>query len=96
MTQTPVTESKEVKGYREEFQVMGEQMLAKVKELYHESNVRHIVIKHEGQTILEFPLAVGLVTAFMVPQLAAIGAISALFAQFTVEVVRVEEPKTTL
>ena len=71
-------------------------MLAKAKELFHESTVRHVAIKHEGQTIMEFPLSVGLVTAFMVPQLAAIGAISAFFAQFTIEVVRFEEPKTTM
>ncbi len=92
-TETPVVEPKEFKGYVEEIQVRGEQMLAKVKELYHESNVRHVVIKHEGQAIMEFPLSVGLVTAIMAPQLAAIGAISALFAQFTIEVVRFEEPK---
>ena len=100
MTQTetpleePVVDPNEFKGYREEIQVRSEQLFAKAKELFHESNVRHVVIKHEGATIMEFPLSVGLVTALMVPQLAAVGAISALFAQFTIEVVRFEEPKT--
>jgi Domain of unknown function (DUF4342) len=100
MTKTPlvepVVEPKEPKGYREVFMVPSEQMFAKVKELYHESTVRHIVIKHEGKIVMEFPVSVGLMTAFMVPQLAAVGAISALFTNFTIEVVRVEEPMPTM
>ncbi len=81
----------------EELQVVGEQLLAKVKELLHEGNVRRIIIKQEGQTIMEIPLAVGVVSVIVAPMLAAIGAISALITQCTIEVVRVErtEPPTS-
>ena len=38
----------------EELQVMGEQLLTKVKELVHEGNVRRIIIKQEGHTLSSF------------------------------------------
>jgi len=78
--------------YQEELQVMGEQLLARVKELVHEGNVRRIIIKQEGHTIMEIPLTVGVVGVLVAPALAAIGAIGALIAQCSIEVVRSERP----
>ena len=92
----PEVETKKERGYREELQVMGEQLLTKVKELLHEGNVRRIIIKHEGQTVMEFPLTVGVVSALAMPQLVAIGAISALLAQYSIEVVRIEESRPAM
>ena len=92
---TPVeteVEPKKEHGYLEEMQVMGEQMVTKVKELLHEGNVRRIIVKSEGRTVMELPLTVGVVSVFAIPQLVAIGAISALLAQYSIEVVRSEEP----
>ena len=96
MTQTDPN-SVEQKTTYEELQVVGEQLLAKVKELLHEGNVRRIIIKQEGQTIMEIPLTVGVVSVIIAPMLAAIGAISALITQCSIEVIRVErtEPPTT-
>jgi len=91
MTQTDITDM-EQKTFQEELQVMGEQLLTKVKELIHEGNVRRIIIKQDGQTIMEFPLTVGVVGAFAAPVLVAIGAISALVYQCSIEVVRSEPP----
>src|SRR3989440_7621841 len=78
--------------YQEELQVMGEQLLTRVKELIHEGNVRRIIIKQEGRTILEIPLTVGVVGVLVAPVLAAIGAIGALIAQCSIEVIRSEPP----
>ena len=78
--------------YQEELQVMGEQLLSRVKELVHEGNVRRIIIKQEGHTIMEIPLTVGVVGAIMAPALVAIGAIGALLSQCSIEVVRSERP----
>src|SRR5579863_3816361 len=62
MTQTdPNMENKQGYQYQEELQVMGEQLVSKVKELIHEGNVRRIIIKQDGHSIMEFPLTVGLV-----------------------------------
>ena len=96
---TPVeseVEMKKERGYREELQVMGEQLLTKVKEVLHEGNVRRIIIRHEGRTVMELPMTVGVVSALAMPQLVAIGAISALLAQYSIEVVRIEGPKSTM
>ena len=78
--------------YQEELQVMGEQLLSRVKELVHGGNVRRIIIKQEGHTIMEIPLTVGVVGAIMAPALVAIGAIGALLSQCSIEVVRSERP----
>lgn len=96
MTQTDskTPQGDQFQGYREEFQVASGDMVATVKRLIHESNVRRIIIKHEGQNVLEIPLTVGLIGTLLVPWLAAVGAISAVMTHCTVEVVRTEHPDT--
>ncbi|HLI08031.1 MAG TPA: DUF4342 domain-containing protein [Ktedonobacteraceae bacterium] len=92
MTQND-TGNVETKNYTDELQVMGEQLLSKVKELVHEGNVRRIIIKDQnGHTILEIPLTIGVVGAILAPTAAAIGAIGALLAQCSIQVVRSEPP----
>jgi hypothetical protein len=89
MSQDPIDQGQR---YQEELQVMGEQLVSKVKEVIHEGNVRRIIIKQDGHTIMEFPLTVGLVGVIVAPALAAIGAIGALIAQCSIEVIRSERP----
>ena len=75
----------------EELRVSGEGLLAKIKELVHQGNVRHIAIKNEqGTTLVDIPLTLGVVGALVAPQLAAIGAIAALVADCTIVVEKVE------
>jgi len=77
---------------RNEFKVKGEELLARIKELIHQGNVSRIIIKdEEGKTYLEIPVTLGLIGALVVPVLAAIGALAALAANFTIEVIRKEE-----
>lgn len=74
---------------KEEFRVSGEELLAKVKQLIREGNIRRIIIKNkEGKTLMELPLTIGVVGAVLAPPLAAIGAIAALVTECTVIVVR--------
>ncbi len=71
----------------EEFRVNGEELIAKVKQLVHEGNIRRIVIKNkDGRTIMEIPLTFGVVGALLAPTLAAIGAIAALVSEATLVV----------
>lgn len=71
----------------EEFQINGEMLLSKIKELIHEGNIRRILIKNEdGKTLLEIPVTLGVAGAILAPQLAAIGAIAALVTRCTVVV----------
>lgn len=89
MTQTdpnaPYIGQRPGQEYREELHVMGEQLATTVERLIHEGNVRRIIIKHEGHTILEIPLIIGVLVA---PMLAAVGAIGAALTNCTVEVTR--------
>ncbi len=85
----------ETKNYQEELTVFGDQLLTRVRELVREGNVRRIIIKQEGHTILEIPLTVGVVGVLVAPALAAIGAIGALIAQCSIEVIRSERPGTS-
>jgi hypothetical protein len=82
----------EEKVRTEEFQVRGEMLIAKIKELLHEGNIRRVVIKNEeGRTLIDIPLTVGVVGAILAPQLAAIGAIAALVTRGTIVVERVDK-----
>ena len=76
--------------YTESFRVAGQQLVAAVKKLLHEGNVRRVIIKHGGHTIAEFPLTVGVIGAVLAPMLAAIAAIAAAVQECTIEVERVE------
>ena len=79
------------KSFYEEFSVTGEEILAKVKELLHEGNIRRIIIKDkEGRTLIEVPLTLGVVGVILVPVWAAIGAIAALVAEATIVVEKSE------
>lgn len=72
----------------ETFKVKGDDLLKRVKELVHEGNVRRVVVKQGAQTVVEFPVNVGLVGAVAAPALAALGAVAALLAECTIEVER--------
>lgn len=80
------------RDFIEELPVLGEQLVTKVRELVHEGNVRRIIIKQDGHTIVEIPLTIGVVGVILQPALVAIGAIGALLAQCSIEVVRTERP----
>jgi hypothetical protein len=75
----------------EEFQVNGEAVVAKIREILHAGNVRRIIIKNEaGQSLIEIPLTLGVVGAVLLPVWAAIGAIAALAANLRIVVERVD------
>lgn len=81
----------EEKFRTEEFRVDGEDLIAKVKNLINEGNIRRIIIKDkEGKIIFEIPLTFGVVGALIAPQLAALGAIAALLSEATVVVEKTE------
>jgi hypothetical protein len=81
----------EEKIHTEEFQVKGEEIVSKIKEILLEGNIRRVVIKNEsGRILIDIPLTIGVVGALLVPQLAAIGAIAALLSHGTIVVEKVE------
>lgn len=75
------------KVHTEEFRVEGEKVVAKIKELLHEGNIRRIILKDkEGRILIEIPLTIGVVGVVLLPVWAAIGAIAALAAELTIVV----------
>ncbi|MCB0697355.1 MAG: DUF4342 domain-containing protein [Chitinophagaceae bacterium] len=77
---------------KETFEVHGEQLVKKIKELIAEGNVRKVTIKdHEGKELMSFPLTIGVVGALLAPILAAVGALAALVGDCTIAVEREEE-----
>ena len=77
----------------EEYEVAGDDLLSKVREIIHEGNVRRVIIKHEdGHTLVEIPLnagvAITVLTVALAPVFVAIGAIAALVTKVTVVVER--------
>ena len=69
----------------EEFKVSGAGLKAKLKEIVRKGTVRRVVIKNaQGRTVLDIPLAAGVVGAALLPFWAAVGGIAALAADYTI------------
>jgi hypothetical protein len=79
----------------EEIQVMGTNLVEKVKELIHEGNVQRVIIKNEqGYTLVEIPVTIAVIGGVAAPVLAAVGAIATVVTKCTVVVERREPPVT--
>jgi len=79
----------------ESINVKGRHLVKKVKELVREGNVRRIIIKNsDGKTVIEVPVTVGVVGFLIAPTIAAIGALAAVAADYSIEVER-DSPDTT-
>ncbi|MEW6141954.1 MAG: DUF4342 domain-containing protein [Chloroflexota bacterium] len=76
-----------------EFKVNGDELVARVKQLIHEGNIRRVRVKQGGKVLLEMPLSIGAPVAAVgilaAPVLAALGALAALVTECTVEVEKV-------
>jgi predicted ArsR family transcriptional regulator len=71
-----------------------ETILNQLKKLIEEGNIRRVVVKQRGRTVAEFPLTAGVIGAVIAPVAAAIGALSALLAECSIEVEKTEVEKS--
>ncbi|HEY7497170.1 MAG TPA: DUF4342 domain-containing protein [Vicinamibacterales bacterium] len=76
--------------WREKIEGTTEQILAQIKRLIDEGNIRRVVVKQQGRVIAEFPLTVGVVGTVIAPLAAAIGALTAVIADCSIEVEKTE------
>ena len=91
-----VTETEDASGEKvtlEEFKTSGDALVAKIKELVHQGNIRRIIIKNEeGHTLIEIPMTVGVIggviSAVFFPVIAAVGVIGAMVAHLTIVIER--------
>jgi hypothetical protein len=74
--------------FTESFKVAADQLVDAVKKIIHEGNVRRVIIKQEGRTVVEFPITVGVIGTVFAPILAAAGALAAVLTECTIEVER--------
>ena len=82
-------------SWTEEFSVRSGEVIDKVKEIIHVGNVTKVRVKHDGRTLVDIPVTLGTIGAVVLPQLAALGVLVAVFKRCTIEVVRKEEPGET-
>jgi len=76
-----------MKTFFEEIKVTGHKLAETVESLVHEGNVTRIIIRNEqGHTFIEIPITVAVIGAVFAPILAAVGALAAMAAHFTVVV----------
>ena len=78
--------------WREKIEGTTEQILAQIKRLIDEGNVRRVLVKQQGRTIAEFPLTVGVVGTVIAPVAAALGALTAVLADCSIEVEKTAPP----
>jgi hypothetical protein len=78
-----------VQDFVEEVQVLGRDLVDRVKALIHEGNVQRVIIKdQQGHTFIEIPVTIAAIGAVAAPVLAAVGAIAAIVSKFTIVVER--------
>ncbi len=73
---------------RERIKVTADKLFETVRKLIHEGNVRRLIVRHDGRTIMEIPLTVAAVGVLVAPVLAAIGALAALAYDYELEIER--------
>ncbi|HEU5022209.1 MAG TPA: DUF4342 domain-containing protein [Bryobacteraceae bacterium] len=82
-----------MRHFVEEIKVLAEDLADKVRELIREGNVNRIIIRDDqGHTYMEIPVTVAAVGAVLAPVLAAVGALAAMAAKFTIVVEKTEPP----
>ena len=81
------------KNCTEEFKVSGRKLIAELKKIIHEGNVRRVKIKNkDGKVLLDMPLAIGAVGVVLLPFWAGVAAIVGLAKEFTLTVEREVPP----
>lgn len=94
---SPVDDHGQKRTWTEQIHVRGDELVACVKRLAAEGQVKRIrVIEPDGDIMIEMPLTIGAIAGGAVilaaPLLAVVGALAAFVAEVKVEVVRSTEP----
>ena len=68
----------------------GDQVIKSVQQLIEAGNVRRIRVRQKDRVVAEFPLTFGVIGTVIAPVLAAIGALTAVMTDCTIDVERVD------
>ena len=77
------------KTFWQTIETTGDQVLTTIKELIEAGNVRRIRVRQKDRVIAEFPLTIGVIGTVLAPIVAAIGALTAVMTECTIEVEKV-------
>lgn len=81
--------------WTEEFKVAGQEVIATIEDLVHQTSVRRIIVKRGEKELVEIPLVFGLAgigaSIVMAPVYAALGIVAALALDCSILVVRSEK-----
>jgi hypothetical protein len=83
----------EQRTFWEKVEAKGEALFEQLKRLIAEGNVRRVRVRQKDRVVAEFPLTVGVVGVVLAPVVAAIGAVTALMTDCTIEVEREQEKR---
>lgn len=89
---TPGSEEPKTRTWKEEIEVKGDELVARVKQLAADNKVKRIrVVEPDGDIVLEIPLTYGALAGGAVviaaPVLAVLGVLAALVAKVKIEIV---------
>jgi len=73
---------------KEEFQVRGQQVIGRVKDLIRKGNVTRIRVKKDDRVLVDIPVTAGVVGTVIAPYLTVLAGIVALASKCTIEVER--------
>ena len=83
------------KTFWQTIETTGEHVASTVKQLIEAGNVRRIRVRQKDRVIAEFPLTIGVIGTLIAPILAAIGALTAVVTECSIDVERVERDTST-
>jgi len=75
-------------GWWEKIELKGAEALEQLKRLLEAGNVRRVRVRQGDRVVAEFPLTAGVGLLILAPVVAAIGALTALVTECTIEVQR--------
>jgi len=73
-------------GFQNDLNTASNQIADTVKSLVAKGNVRSIVVRRDGRTLVELPLTVGVIATLLAPQLMLLGVVVAMLAQCSIEI----------
>lgn len=83
------------KTFWQTIETTGDQLVATVHKIVEAGNVRRIRVRQKDKVVAEFPLTVGVIGTVVAPVLAAIGALTAVMTECTIDVEKTEVAEKT-
>ena len=81
-------EEKQGKTWMDTMSVVGNEIVEKLKAVIKKGNVSRIMLKKDGETLLNVPVTAGAIGVMLYPTVSLLGVAAALFTKATIEIVK--------